>query len=223
MTDPSQPLTILEEFLLLSLDEAQGQFYPLARSAFDCATAGAVLMDLALRQRIDNDLRDVFVIDSTPTGSAILDSSLQTMALQPVLTPKPLGHWLRQFSEEGEALREQALRHLETSGILGLEDRKILWMFGGRRYAVLQPQAQKEVKLRILGVILRDTIPEAHDIVLVALAQACDLFRHILSDHELASAAPRIEQVARMDLIGQAVVKAVAEVETVIAMTSGFR
>ena len=34
---------------------------------------------------------------------------------------------------------------------------------------------------------------------------------------------PRIEQVARMDLIGQAVAKAVAEVETVIAMASGFR
>ena len=51
--------------------------------------------------------------------------------------------------------------------------------------------------------------------MLVALANACGLFRHILSDHELAAVRPaRIEVVARMDLIGQAVAKAVAEVET---------
>lgn len=215
-------LTILEEFLLLALDDTRGAFYPLARSAFDCATAGAVLMDLALRRRIDNDLRHVFVVDAAPAGQPLLDSALQTMALAGP-EPKPLGHWLRHFAEEGEALREAALRHLESLGIVKHEERKILWMFGQRRYPLIDKQEQREAKLRVLGVVLRDDIPAPHDIMLVALAQSCDLFRHILSEHELAAAASRIEQVARMDLIGQAVGKAVAEVETVIAMTSGFR
>jgi hypothetical protein len=81
----------------------------------------------------------------------------------------------------------------------------------------------REVKLRILGVILRDDIPCPHDMMLTALAQACGLFRHILSSQELNAAAPRIEMVARMDLIGQAVAKAVVEIEAAIAMASGFR
>ena len=35
-------LTILEEFLLLALDDEEGEFYALPRSTLDCATAGAV-------------------------------------------------------------------------------------------------------------------------------------------------------------------------------------
>ena len=77
MADIHPPLTILEEFLLLALDDRAGQFYPLARSTFDCAAAGAVLMDLTLRHRIDNDLRDMFVTDATPTGNPIFDPVLQ--------------------------------------------------------------------------------------------------------------------------------------------------
>jgi hypothetical protein len=217
------PLTILEEFLLLALDDSTGQFYPLARSTFDYASAGAVLMDLTLRRRIDNDLREMFVTDAMPTDNPVLDPILQLMALTPVLTPKPIAYWLREIAGQSEGLREKALRQLEAQNVLKRQDAKILWVFGTRRYPLLHRKEQREVKLRLLGVVLRDDIPEPHDIMLVALAHACGLFGHILSDHELTAASVRIEQVARMDLIGQAVAKAVTEVETVIAMASGFR
>ena len=217
------PITVLEEFLLLALDDATGQFYPLARSTFDCAVAGAALVDLTLRQRIDNDLKDMFVTDATPTGNSLLDPVLQQMAMAPVLSPKPIAHWLRTFAAEGEALREQGLRHLEALGILKREDKKILWMFGSRRYPMIHQEEQREAKLRVIGVILRDDIPAPHDIMLVALAHACGLFRYLLSDHDLASSGPRIEQVSRMDLVGQAVARATSEIETAIAMASGFR
>lgn len=223
MAELHSPLTILEEFLLLALDDSAGQFYPLARSTFDCASAGAVLMDLTLRHRIDNDLRDMFVTDATPTGNPVLDSVLQLMAMAPVLTPKPITYWLREIAGQGESLREKALRQLEAKNILKREDARIFWVFGARRYPLLHQKEQREVKLRLLGVILRDDIPEPHDIMLVALAHACGLFSHILSTHELTGANARIEQVARMDLIGQAVAKAITEIETVIAMASGFR
>ncbi|MGE3623361.1 MAG: GPP34 family phosphoprotein [Bdellovibrionales bacterium] len=220
---PHPPLTIAEEFLLLALDDSAGQFYPLPRSTLDSSIAAAVLMDLTLLRRIDNDLRDMFVTDAQPTDNPILDPVLQIMSMAPVLTPRPIAAWLHDISNMGENLQEQALRHLEALGILRREDKKILWMFGTRRYPIIDQKEQREVKLRILGVILRDDIPTPHDIMLVALANACGLFRHILSDHELEAAAPRIEQVARMDLIGQAVAQAIAEIETVIAMASGFR
>ncbi|HEU0117720.1 MAG TPA: GPP34 family phosphoprotein, partial [Alphaproteobacteria bacterium] len=153
----------------------------------------------------------------------ILDPVLQTMAIAPVLSPHPITYWLQQFSDEGEALREKALRRLESRGIIKRQDKKILWVFGARRYPLLQDKEIREVKLRILGVILRDDIPEPHDMMLTALAQACGLFRHLLSGQELAAATPRIELVARMDLIGQAVAKAIMEIEAAIAMASGFR
>ena len=220
---PPMPLTLLEEFLLLALDDDAGQFYSLARSTLDCASVGAVLMDLTLRHRLDNDLRDMFIVDASPVNDNLLDPVLQTIALAPVLRPHPITYWLKQLTEEGESLRERALRRLVERGILKREDKKILWVFGARRYPIQEDREIREVKLRILGVILRDDIPTPHDMMLTTLAQACGLFRHILSSHELVVATPRIELVARMDLIGQAVAKAVTEIEAAIAMASGFR
>jgi golgi phosphoprotein 3 len=217
------PLTVLEEFLLLAHDDQSGQFYPLARSTFDCAAAGAVLMDLTLRNRVDNDLKNLFVVDPEPTNDDLLDPVLQVMTLAPVLEPKPIIYWLRQIADEGEALREKALRRLEARGILKREAKKILWVFTSEFYPILHENEVREVKQRLEGVILRDDIPLPHDMMLTALAQACGLFRHLIGGRALDAAMPRIERVAKMDLIGQAVAKAVSEIETAMAMASGFR
>jgi len=217
------PLTLLEEFLLLAIDDQTGQLHPLARSTLDCATAGAVLMDLTLRQRIDNDLRDMFVTDPTPAGDDILDPVLQLMSLAPVLTPHPIAYWLRQVADEGIALREQALRRMETRGIIKRQNHKILWMFGTRRYPLIEDKEMREVKLRILGVVLGNDIPLPRDVMLTGLAESCGLFRYILSAHEMTTATARITQVMRMDLIGQAVAKGITEIDAAIAMASGYR
>lgn len=224
MPPPSVPsLTLLEEFLLLALNDEAGQFYNLSRSTLDCAIAGAVLMDLSLKRRLDNDLKIMFVTDTVPTGDDILDTVLQTMALAPVLTPRPLTHWIRILSEEADALKERALKRLESRGILKRIEKRILWVFGTRRYPLSHDKEIREVKLRVFGVILGDEIPDPRDMMLTSLSHACGLFNHILSSQEMASALSRIERVAKMDLIGQAVAKAVTEIEAGIAMASGFR
>jgi hypothetical protein len=217
------PLTVLEEFLLLAHDDISAQFYPLARSTFDCAAAGAVLMDLTLRRRIDNDLKHLFVVDVEPVEDSLLDPILKLLALAPVIQPRPISSWLREIADEGEALRERGLRRLEERGVLERKEKKILWVFTAEQYPILDGREVREVRQRLRDVILSDTLPLPHDIMLTALAQACGLFRFMFGNRELIAAGPRIEQVARMDLIGQAVAKAVTEIETAMAMASGFR
>ena len=221
--DLNLPMTLLEEFLLLALDDQTGQLHPLAPSTLDCAVAGTILMDLTLRNHIDNDLRDMFVVDQSPTGDNILDPALQVMSLAPVLTPHPIAYWLRHFADEGGAFREKAFRRLEERGIIRKQNKKILWVFGTRRYPLVEEKELREVKLRILGVILGDDIPSPHDVMLTSLAEFCGLFRFILSEHEAEKAHARIEQVVRMDLIGQAVAKSIAAIDSAIAMASGYR
>ncbi|MGB9154732.1 MAG: GPP34 family phosphoprotein [Alphaproteobacteria bacterium] len=217
------PLTLLEEFLLLALDDQTGRLHPLAHSTLDCATAGAILMNLTLRTRIDNDLRDMFVVDQTPLEDDILDPVLQLMSLAPVLTPHPIAYWLRQFADEGASFREKALRRLEKRGIIRQENRKILWIFGTRRYPLIENEEVREVKSRILGVVMNDEVPTPHDIMLVGLAESCGLFRYLLGSVEAESSAERIAQISRMDLIGQAVAKGVTDIEAAITVASGYR
>ena len=213
----SPALTLLEEFLLLALNEPTGQVHPLAPHALDCAVAGAVLLDLTLRVRVDNDLHDIFMIDATPVDDDILDPVLQMMSLAPVLTPHPIAYWLRQLADEGASFREKALHRLEKRGILIRQNSKILQVFGAGSLKIRDKEVN-EVKARILDVVLGDEVPLPRDIMLTGLAESSGLFDYLLSETEAESAATRIAQVARMDLICQAVAKNVAEVQSALAM-----
>ena len=62
--------------MLLLLGDEEGEFLPIREHAFECALAGAVLMDLAFEYRIDTDLQALVVTDPTPTGNPMLDRIL---------------------------------------------------------------------------------------------------------------------------------------------------
>ena len=61
-------LTFTEEIILLLLGEEDGAFLPVNSNAFECALAGATLMDLAFALRIDTDLESLIVLNENPTG-----------------------------------------------------------------------------------------------------------------------------------------------------------
>jgi hypothetical protein len=216
-------MTILEEFLLLALDERRGEFWPVPRSAFDCATACATLMDLMRLRRIDCDTRHVFVTSDASTGDELLDPILSALALDPVRATRAIIDELSFLSDEAEALRDRVVQRLIERGILDEEQRKILWIFGARRFPVIDNKEIRSIKARVVDTTLGDDIPDPRDVALVSLLYACGMFPYILGAHELASANRRIAQVAQMDMLGRATAEVVAEVETSIAMASGLR
>ena len=69
---------------------------------------------------------------------------------------------------------------------------------------------------RLRQIVLSDEIPDPRDLVLVCLIDACALMGFVLSEQELEAATPRIEQLRKMDLIGQAVTRAASETEAII-------
>ena len=73
------------------------------------------------------------------------------------------------------------------------------------------------MKLRIMGVLFSDEIPTPHDVVIICLADACGIFKGLLTRRELDNVASRIEQVRRLDLIGQALAKGIHDIEMSIA------
>ena len=97
-----------------------------------------------------------------------------------------------------------------------------MWVFQTRRYPVIDGQSVREVKLRLMGVLFSDGIPDARDMVIISLADTCGLFGGLLSNRELIGAAPRIAQVCKMDLLGREVSKAVRDlIESSLAIAMG--
>lgn len=219
----SPPLSLLEEFLLLALNERTGQFYPVDPQALDRATAGAILMDLSLRKRIDNDLRDMFTVDPTPTGDDILDPVLLVMSQAPVLTPHSNIYWLKNLAAEAEIFRKRALSRLEKRELLRQPSPGFFWMFGLSSPPVVDEIKVRAVKSDLLAVIYSNEIPPPRGVMLTGLANACGLFPHILNEAETQDAAQRIADVSRQEVVCQLIGKDLVEEEQPLAAASDVR
>lgn len=209
-------LRFAEEVTLLLLNDEDGGFVRVPGWSLQCAYAGAVLMDLALENRIDTDVSRLVLIDPTPVGDDLLDPILAQIA--ETSETHDARHWVEHIADSAEQIRERALDRLVQGGILRREEDRFLWVFQSRRYPIVDGEADREVKLRIMEVLFGNDIPDPRDVVIICLADACGILKELLSARELERASARVEQVRRLDLIGQAVSNAVWDIQSSIAL-----
>ena len=210
-------LSLAEEVLLLALDDDTGVLCESSPGTLGRTLVAAVLMELAFLSRIDTDQRALFVVDSTPVGDPVLDDTLAHLARQPKQRSSyaELTHLLGQAPE----IQKRLLDRLVSRGIVKLVNERILWVFGVRRYPLLDDREVKEVKARLREVVLGEDLPDPRDAVLISLVEAAHLWGDAFTEEELARARTRIERLARLDFIGQALARAIHEIEATLAFT----
>lgn len=201
-------LRFAEELMVLTVHpERSGPIY-LSPRTLGSALAGAVLMDLALENRIDADAQELFVTDSTPLGDSLLDPVLADIVGESP-PPLPTETWVTRIAERGEDLRAQTLDRLVARNILEADDGGVFslsrWVAHSRRYPVVDGTAEREIRSRILGILLSDDIPSPRDSVIISLAHACGIFRRILSPSEYEDLRARIELIAGLELVTRSV------------------
>ncbi len=209
-------LRFAEEILLLLHNEDRGDFAPgLAPDTLNIVLAGAVLMDLALENRIDTDLDHLFLADATPLEDDLLDPTLADIARD--TNTRDASYWVAQTAKRNDEIRDKALTRLVNRSILEAESEDIFLLSRlvsrSRRYPTIDGKTVEEVRLRIMRVLFTDEIPDPRDIVIICLADACGVFKNILSQSELSEVQERIELIRKMDLIGQSVTRAIREHE----------
>lgn len=213
-------VTFAEEILLLSHDETRDRFLDINELLINTALAGAVLMDLAMRDRIDTDLEHLIVIDATPTGEPLLDCVLADLA-DAGTTPSTAA-WLETLRHRGPELYNAALDRLIERGILRIQNSRVLWAFETRRYPLIDAQEQQEVKLRITDLLESDDIPDPRDVMIIALADSCGLLERVFPANELHAARARIDQIVRLDLIGRSVGSVIDSLQSSVISMLGY-
>ena len=203
-------LTFTEEILLLLLDDEGGEFAPIPEDNLTCALSGAVLMDLAFAKRIDTDPRQLTVIDPTPTGNPILDSTLARLAAHQ--TGLSTRIWIRALSVE-DASNIRAQRWTVWSSAASWSNAQ------GSSCGLPHPalsHARRQGRTRgqaAIGDLLHsDDIPDPRDVALICLVDACDMLGGIFPDGEIEQCRPRIDQLRKMDLIGRELAGAIADI-----------
>ena len=203
--------------MLLVLDEGRGELAPgMSERSLALALAGSVLMDLALENRIDTDSERLMLVDATPLGEDILDSTLAEIA--GAEQEHDTGYWLKRTAERGDGIREAALARLTDRGIVSAEEDGPLSLVPSvsrsRQYPIADGQWVDETRLRIMRLLFSDDIPDPRDIGIIALADACGAFRTILTPEEREQVRDRIELLRNLDLIARTMGRAIKELDT---------
>lgn len=210
-------LNCTEELILLSIDDQTNSFYRITNINFNVALIGALLMDLALRKRIDVDLEGIYVLSTEPTGDKFLDAILENL-IETEAGNQPAVLVGQLYNSMGH-LKDKLLQDLEEKGIIKVSQCKVLWLFKKRRYPIIDQKEEEEVLSRIRKTVLTDVDPEPRDLALIALLNICNLMDKIFTNDELEQRSERLEQLKKLDLISPAVKRIIGEMQVLITTT----
>lgn len=204
-------MRIAEEILLLLLNEDSGYFHPIANWNLSCVTAGALLADLALENRLRIDSESLTCIDETTTGDELLDGVLQEISGEP--TQRNTQYWVECFAHRSEFVIESLLGRLVERGILD-HDEGGYWSLNrsvarSRRYAGTDGTLKTEVRSRIPSALFEDHIPSPQDAILIDLANACEALRHLMPVEDYEEVKDRIDLIGNIDLNSRMIAEAV--------------
>jgi hypothetical protein len=204
-------LGMAEEITLLLLDDETGKPIGLPGPAGDLALAGALVMELALAGRVDSDLDRLHLASATPTGDTLLDGVLARIAT--VQEDRTSRAWIQDLAKGAAPIRASILERLVAAGVLRRVEDRFLWVFPERRYPKAAGRAESaEVRARLRAVLLDGGIPDARDALLIGLCRAAGLVPLLLDAAEAEAAAPRIEQIARLEELSRSLGAAVRDV-----------
>lgn len=207
----STPLTLAEEIVLLSLDDATGRPVGRGGMAPDLALAGAMLMDLALAGRLDTDRDRLLVTDATATGDAVLDSVLAAATAPGA--PADARGLIHLLARDIAPARETMLARLVADGVLHRVEGRLLWVLPDRRFPKAPGHTEAvEARNRLRTLLLAEDLPEPRDALLLGLARAAGLLPLILHAEELPRVQVWLDVVTRIESLNRSLAAAVADV-----------
>ena len=204
---------LVEESMLLLLRDKGGSFVRMPTASMRLAIAGSVLTELADTNRIDTGSQHLFLVDDTPTGDRLLDPTLAEIA---GAERQHARYWIEYVAERADVIRAGALGRLIGKDILTERERRFLRMFRTRQYPSVDGDVCQEVRRRVVAVLRSDEFAAPRDVLLICLADACGIFRKLLSRRERARLNRRIKHVASRSLIGRTMAQEIVEVRRAV-------
>jgi len=111
-------LNIPEEIYLLSIDEDGTQHINFKNQKFDVIIGSAVLMELAMRNVIDTDLKYVIPDKLNTTGEIILDQVINE--IKEYGGKRPISEWISHISMHGQFFRDEIITSLVGKRVYAL-------------------------------------------------------------------------------------------------------
>ena len=211
-------VTLAEDLYLLALGEGgRLQIDPLH---LDLGLGGALLLDLAVRERVALLDGHVTVTGARATGEPLLDAALSAIGGG----SRALGadHWVRHL---GRGAHHRVQNHLVDLGVLRRDDHRILHVIPVHRTHEADGRLHHELVDHLRDAVVLGHAPSSDSAALAALALAVGLDRHLFPRSDRRVVRQRMAEVAAecgdAAWIAPSVSAAVNAVDTAMGVTPG--
>jgi hypothetical protein len=180
----------------------------------DNGLGGALLLELALAERVDIDDKRVVVRNPAPTGDPIIDRALAQI-VNDRKSRKP-GHWVTKFARKA---REQVMDSLVAKGAVRRAEDKVMLVFPRTRYPAthgVEPPEETEARQRMAAAITGTGPVESRTAALCALVAATDLDKKVFRDLDRKQVKARLKEIGQGAWAATAVSKSIEEIQSAI-------
>ncbi len=210
----SDPLTLYEELLLLSLREKEGTMR--AGSWAPHALAGAIVAELMLRGRVrvEHPKKKLLGFVAGPgLRAGTLGDDLLGECLAKIRDAKrraSIQSWVSRFANM-RGLKGRVARQLVRRGIVRADEDKVLGIFTRKIYPEIDPKPERALIERLRAAVLAPaaaTRPgepsiDARTSVLLALAKSAEVLPAIFTKAEIKANKKRLEAIQKGDLVAK--------------------
>jgi len=179
----------------------------------DNGLGGALLLELALAEKVDVADKKVVVRDPSPTGDRVVDDALARIAADKPRKPKD---WVSKLAKNA---REQVMTQLVAEGVVRQEKGRVLLVFPRTKYPAahgVEPAAETDARQRMRAALDRSGPVEPRTAALCALVAATGLDRKVFADLDRKLVKRRLKEIGEGDWAAAAVKKAIDEIQAAI-------
>lgn len=219
-------LTLAEKLLLIGLNDETGKIYYNASTALPFALSGAVLAELMLLGKVEQQGKMIVIRNDEPTGHPIFDKALSIIKQTP--RKRNAKYWVQRLKRDMKELRQELLLSLIGHGILKEEKRKILGLFESKRYPAVDGEMEENVKERLRLIVQQPTgtlqdleLEQERTLVLLSLVNVCNLLGQVFEQQEARVVKKQLKHLTKELPVSAAVKQIVDSINaSVIAAVS---
>jgi hypothetical protein len=196
---------LAEDLMLLFLDGRSGRVLA-DHSSVENALAGAVLIELVNSGRVafTPNGKKLEVVDPTPLRDPLLQESISRLTKP--MPPQTAVERLR------KKLRENVIARLEERGVVEVRPRKVLGIFPGKSYVIVDEVAHEKVRKAAGEVALGYRGADAHTGSLITLLYAAYAV-HKVFEGDKRELKRRAKDIAAGNWAGDAVRRAIVAIQ----------
>ncbi|WP_411954304.1 GOLPH3/VPS74 family protein [Alkalibacillus sp. S2W] len=204
-----------ERLLLLGTRREKGTIPMSVATRMTYGLAGATLMELAFREKLDISKKQLHVVDAEPTGISYLDDALNEIRRSK--KPRKAKHWVQKLGRK--RLQLQVYERLVEEGVVRDDTHQFLGIFPMRRYPIEQSVVLEELMSEIKEATFTEDLEQLEDsriVSLLGLIYVSELRKFLFAKEEQKEAKKRLKAIMESDVLARSVSEAVQAVETAV-------